>query len=434
MSELPDRVTGDATGLAIPAHPDALRAGGAAFLTAAFRAGGALAAPDEVAEVLHAEDCEGGSTGRKMRLSVRYGRGDNGLPTRLFVKFSRDFTDPIRDRACIQMESEVRMARLSQLPGFPVVVPRCLFADYQAATGTGILIVAEVRFGEGGIEPHHEKCLDTGLADPLGHYRALVRANARLAGTHRAGGFPAEAIAPLADAAGSLDVSARAPYSAEQLSRRIERLREFAAAYPQLLPAELRDPAFLDRFAAEAPRFCGHEAAIAAALDGNRACNALCHWNANIDNAWFWRDQSGGLACGLLDWGNARVMNIGVALAGSLMAAEADFLVEHLPGLVEDYAAEFAVTCGETLDPGELMQQLFLHNACSGLLWLIDAPTMIARAFPGLEQVSSRFDPAFRGNEFVRNQLQMLTNFLTLWRHFEFGAVLDRFLEPAATL
>ena len=28
---------------------------------------------------------------------------------------------------------------------------------------------------------------------------------------------------------------------------------------------------------------------------------ALCHWNANIDNAWFWREPDGALRCGLID-------------------------------------------------------------------------------------------------------------------------------------
>lgn len=414
----------------MPAHPAALREGGVAFLTRAFRADATLGPGDAVAAVLLAEDCQGGSTGRKMRLQVRYDDAANGLPRNLFVKFSRDFGDPIRDRARIQMESEVRMGRLSQSAGFPVAVPRCLFADYNRETGTGLLITEEIPFGRDGVEPHREKCLDADLLDdPAEYYRALVRANATLAGTHRAGRFPAEAVAPLVDRSVSLDVSEREPYSPEQLGRRIERLREFAAAYPQMLPEALRDPAFLDRFAREAPRFCGHEHRIAAFLDANERYNALSHWNANIDNAWFRRDGQGALQCGLLDWGNARVMNVGVALAGSLMAAEPDFLVAQLDDLVAAYVAEFAAVCGEALDPAELRMQLFLHNAASGLLWLIDAPTLITRACPGLETVTSRFAPEFRDNEFVRTQLLMLTNFLTLWRHFDFAGVLDRFLQ-----
>ena len=146
----------------------------------------------------------------------------------------------------------------------------------------------------------------------------------------------------------------------------------------------------------------------------------------------FWHDPEGEVQCGLLDWGNARVMNMGVALAGSLMAAESDFLVSRLDELVDLYAAEFAATCGERLDTEQLKLQLFLHNACSGLLWLIDAPAMIQRACPGLGAIGSRFDPRFRDNELLRTQLQMLTNFLTLWDRFDFADVLDRFLALQA--
>lgn len=427
-----DWARGDTTGLDIPAHPDALREGGAAFLTRAFIAFGALQGDDAVEQIVAAQDCEGGSTGRKLRLRVRYRDVANRMPEQLFVKFSRDFGDLIRDQAKIQMASEVRMALLSRQPGFPVAVPRSMFADYEQKTGTGILIAEEIAFGEHGIEPHREKCLDADLADPIGHYRALIRANARLAAAHRAGAFPAAAITPFSDGRGALGVSDRPPYSADQLRRRIDRLREFAARYSALLPEELRSSQFLDRFEREALRFCGHETAIAAFLDGTARYNALCHWNANIDNAWFWRDSGGELQCGLLDWGNARVMNMGVALAGSVMAAEADFLVSRLDELVQIYVTEFKAECGEALDPDELKMHLFLHNACSGLLWLIDAPAMILRACPGLE-IGSRFDRRFRDSELPRTQLQMLTNFLSLWQRFNFADVLDRFLKRQVT-
>lgn len=43
-----DWVRGDATGLAFPTHPDALREAGTGFLTDAFRAYGTLSAADEL--------------------------------------------------------------------------------------------------------------------------------------------------------------------------------------------------------------------------------------------------------------------------------------------------------------------------------------------------------------------------------------------------
>ena len=431
MVEVPDWAVGDALGLRFPARAEALRAGGAAFLTEAFRAAGALTEDESVAEIRDIRERLGGSTGRKLRLKVRYAGTAQALPEDLFIKFSRDPDDAIRDRARIQMESEVGIALMSRLAAFPVPVPRCMFADFERATGTGILITEEIAFGRDGIEPHREKGLDTELADPLDHYRALMRANARLGGVHRAGGFPEAATAPFR-AAGVLGVSDRQPYSAEQLSRRIDRLREFAAAYPQLLPPAIRSEAFLDRFAREATRFCGHEAAIADHLAHAARYGALCHWNANIDNAWFWREPDGALRCGLMDWGNSRVMNIGIALAGSLMAAEPEFLVAHLDELLRCYVDAFAAECGEVLDLGELRDHMFLQIASSGLLWLIDAPAMILRNCPDLAAAKSRFDPRLQRDELLRNQLLMLTVFLSLWDAFAFGEVLDRYLATRA--
>ncbi len=110
-------VTGDHTGCRFPRDPAAFRDGDVAFLTKAFRA-----------RRLGRRRC--GSTGAKKSPAaapaarcvagrrLRKARGPD-LHTELFVKFSRDFDDPVRDRGRTQMESEVRLASLSLPPGFP---------------------------------------------------------------------------------------------------------------------------------------------------------------------------------------------------------------------------------------------------------------------------------------------------------------------------
>ena len=96
-----------------------------------------------------------------------------GLHTELFVKFSRDFDDPVRDRGRTQMESEVGSPPCRCARGFPIAVPRTQFADYHRDTGTGILISERIRFGTNGIEPQYHKCLDYEMPRPA---RALPRA------------------------------------------------------------------------------------------------------------------------------------------------------------------------------------------------------------------------------------------------------------------
>ena len=123
-----------------------------------------------------------------MLLDVAYRDPTPELHTELFVKFSRDFDDPVRDRGRTQMESEVKFAALSLSPGFPIAVPRAQFNDYHRDTGTGILISQRIQFSANGIEQQHHKCLDYEMPRPVDHYRALLRAVGRLAGAHRSGG------------------------------------------------------------------------------------------------------------------------------------------------------------------------------------------------------------------------------------------------------
>jgi hypothetical protein len=65
-----------------------------------------------------------------------------------------------------------------------------------------------------------------------------------------------------------------------------------------------------------------HEPAIWQYLAGNSDYIALCHWNANVDNAWFYTDAAGELQCGLMDWGCVGRMNVAMAVWGALSAAE----------------------------------------------------------------------------------------------------------------
>jgi hypothetical protein len=427
MAQPIDWIAGDAFGLPIPAHIEALGQRPAEFLTLAFRAAGALADDNSVVLITRFEECPGGGTGRKLYLSVEYERP--GPPADLFVKFSRAFGNEIRDRQKIQMESEVWLALLSRIPEFPVAVPRCMFADYHRDSGTGILITERIKFGQFGIEPNYVKCLDRDLPDPLGHYQALLRALARLAGACHAGIFPQHIMKQLENHRGSLGVSEREPYDAEQVSRRIARWRDFATSYPRLVPRDIREPAFLDRLAGEAPRFCGHEAAIVGFLNAPSPFVALSHWNANTDNAWFWTDADGRIECGLFDWGNATVMNVGVALAGCFYGAEPEFIARHLDTLIRTFTAEFERAAGIPLDPEELKHHLALQVACSGLMWMIDAPRLVEMRVPDLADVPDWHDPRVFDDELVRTQLHMSAIWLTLWRQLDFGAQLDRFLS-----
>jgi hypothetical protein len=114
-----------------------------------------------------------------------------------------------------------------------------MFGDYHHESGTGLVITQRIFFGTGNIEPHHEKCLDFELPDALAHYRVVLTANARLAGTHKSGrlGNDLDEIFPFDPKAESATDFIR--YDTRQLHNRIARIAAFAEEFPRLLPANI---------------------------------------------------------------------------------------------------------------------------------------------------------------------------------------------------
>ncbi|OBK34988.1 hypothetical protein A5658_10050 [Mycobacterium sp. 1245111.1] len=410
-------VVGDHLGLSMPADPNALRAGGTAFLTEAFRAYGI---DNSVTRITRFAEVSGGSTGRKALLRVEYAAP--GALTDLFVKFSRDFDSPIRDRGKTQMESEILFASLSREPGFPIRVPVTQFADYHRDTGTGLLITERILFGANGIERQYHKCLDYEMPEPVAHYRTLMCALGRLAGGHRSGQIPVGDQFPVDMQAAQ--VGERAPIDADKLARRLDQLTDFAATSPGLLPANIRSPQFLSRLRDEAPRLLDRETAVWDYLARNPDYIALCHWNANVDNAWFWRDSYGQLHCGLMDWGCAGQMNVAMALWGAMSGAETDLWDHRLDELLGLFIDEARRCGGPTLQVPELRRQVMLYVGIMTVAWLLDIPALIGKRFGAQAGTLTRKDPRIKGDESVRAPLQMLTNALNLWETQRFGDLL----------
>jgi hypothetical protein len=414
-------VTGDEFGLAIPAVPAALHSGGTQFLTNAFRASGVLADDNAVTRITDFREVAGGSTGRKVALSVEYARPQPNLHTDLFAKFSRDLDNPARDRGKTQMAPEVRFAALSRAPGFRIAVPAVQFADYHQRSDTGLLITERIQFGINGIERQYHKCLDYEMSQPFEHYQALLAALARLAGTHRSGRLPANLTARFPLDVRAATVGERAPLSVEKLERRLNQLAEFM--HTGLLPAEVGSPEFMARLRQDVPRIPQYEDAITRQLAADTDYVALCHWNANIDNAWFWRDGPGDLHCGLMDWGCVSQMNLGMAIWGALSGAETDLWVQHLDELLQLFVAEVHRCGGPNLDPARLRRHTLLYAAAMGVAWLLDVPALMRKRFDAIP--STRKDPRIRDDESVRAPLQMLSNLLSAWERYRIGDLLD---------
>lgn len=423
MPERFDFFRGDATGLSIPAHPDALVSAGPEWLTMALRHFGSLG-PENAVTAMQAEPCPGGSTGKKLFLRIETLRPEPGLDPVVFAKFSRDFDDERRDWQRTEMEGEAKFVALSRSAGFPIRVPRGHFADYAADSGTGLVITERIAYGESGIEPHRRKCLDwQTMADPLPYYRASLTALARLAGAHKSGRLAGdiETCFPWDPVAGSADPIR---LSEDELAAQLDHGRRFARDCPQLLPEEIRDPAFLDQLERDAWTIRDNEGALQQFLTGNPALISLNHWNSHIDNCWFWHED-GDLRCGLIDWGRVGQITFGSALWGGLSAAHHDIWNHHIDQLLALFLREYRAAGGPAVSLAELKRHLCLHMATMGLARMLAGPEIIRFRLPGCVDASGPRDPMFTpvSADPARNYLSIHTTLLTMWRREDFGGL-----------
>jgi hypothetical protein len=285
----------------------------------------------------------------------------------------------------------------------------------------------QIAFGTGAIEPLLPKCMDHELADPLAYYRAIVTTLARLAAAHKSG-----ALSPQIETLFPFDPEVAAaddpiPWDERQVRELVAQYAAFAASVPQLLPANIRTPSFIAQLESDAVRFLHRAPAIKRFLQADLDFIALCHYNANIDNAWFWRDASGALHCGLLDWGRVRQMNVAYALWGSLCGAPMEVWDNHLDELLDVFIREVQTHGGPRFDRAELKLRLDFYVAMIGLSMMMNVPALVLSRLPEVASATSPLDPIMHKNEVARSFLHVFTNFLNLWQTHEFGTKLARF-------
>jgi hypothetical protein len=422
-------VAGEIFGLEIPADAATLIAGGTHFLTRAFHASGALAADNRVSRIVKAEEFRGGGTGKKLLLTLAYEAPRPGLSEQLFVKFSRNFDNELWDRARFIMISEANFAVLSRSPDFPVAVPACLFADVDSQSGTGLIITECISYGRNGVEQLYPKCMDYTVPEPLEHYQAILKGLARLSGAHRGGRLSPEFDKqfPYNRKQASAVFAIRTPTA--KLIQRADRMFDFVARYPNLFPENVRAPAFREQFIRDIPDVVAAESRIRDVLYGNPALIAFAHWNANIDNCWFWRDAKGVLQCGFMDWANAGPISVAQSVSGAISGAEPFIWNQHLDELLTVFIEEYAAQGGPRLSLDELRLHNLLIVAVSGVAYSMAAPIAIERDIKNIDAVASYRDDCFREHENARIQLHMMTKMLNVWQTWKLGEVVRELLR-----
>src|SRR5262249_46323369 len=150
-------------------------------------------------------------------------------------------------------------------------------------------------------------------------------------------------------------------------------------------------------------------------LTGNRDLVALCHWNAHIDNCFFWRDAAGDLHSGLIDWGRVGQITFGSILWGGLSAAHHDIWDHHLDDLLTLFVEEYHAHGGPRVTREELEFHLTLHIATMGVARVLAFPEVILFRLPECVNAGGPQDEMFLPVDPARNSLHVYTVFLKFW-------------------
>ncbi len=295
-----------------------------------------------------------------------------------------------------------------------------LFADVDPESCTGLIITERISYGRNGIEALYPKCMDYTVPEPVEHYKAILKGLAKLSGAHRGGQLSPEFDKKFAyNRERAAAIFAIPPQ--EKLIQRANRMFDFIERYPKLFPGNLRGPEFRAQFIGDIPAVVAAEARIKEVLGSNPELIAFAHWNANIDNCWFWRDAHGNLQCGFMDWANAGQLSVAQSVSGAISGAEPFIWNKHLDELLSVFIEEYAIQGGPRLNLDELRLHILLIVAVSGVAYAMSAPIAVARDIENIDAVESYQDECFRKFENARIQLHMMTKMLSVWKTRQLG-------------
>merc|ERR1712060_256386 len=87
---------------------------------------------------------------------------------------------------------------------------------------------------------------------------------------------------------------------------------------------------------------------------------AASHVNLQADNAYFWRDETGELVAGVLDWGGFARHPFFVRFLGCLSGCDAELLIAHEEGIIQYFIDEYARCGGPKIELKEAMLHFHL--------------------------------------------------------------------------
>lgn len=464
---------GEFWNIKFPRSPEELRAMGPAWLTKAMHTAGTLPKDNEVVKFTKfqvkagdvtkegtADENMWGGAGCKVLMSVEYKNGPGGLTEGMFVKMPHEFTgknERYKNSITLANMDWSEVMFLNLLAGkTPVRTPRCYFADMNRATTNSIIIMETIPYAEpetrdvgpGEFFPAAGKYRDWAIPDPVELYYAHAKGLGQFCAYYKQISANTEQVDLCFQEEGPFRYRQGLYYHtgnhtwADRDSMFLGLLQDnwgFAQACgfppnvatgfvqlghdfclkvaPQFFPEDLVSKKFSDKVFNEMHEMAHYLAEFGFYTNMMPEYWSLGHPNAQIDNAFFWRDYSGVVMAGLTDFGSMGHLPMPTMLSGGWCGAEPEMMDEHEDKLVKVFLAEYEKAGGIHLDFEDFFLHLKLGQATTFAGCCANLGGMY-RIMPKAEwkNVNSRFDPKIDNTFLIRCYSVQVIFLLALWR------------------
>jgi len=459
-------------GLDFPWSEATLAEMGPEWLTHAMHTAGSLPEDNKVTKIILEKKIKvtTGNNGGKFLFEVEYEKEDPTLHTKLFAKIPfalEGATKSDRMSSSVNKQPaelyEINTYRLLEA-SLPMKTPTFYFGDISNETSNWIIITERVAFKDFDcnnfgkptkekkeslppfeVEGPYDKCIDYNLRGvEKDYYACLISVGAKMAGAAKAGKLGNEDLMKASFAwhpdtkepmFWGLNPSGSSGENPKQYKAKLDFAIGFMSEVGKVLFQKYvpKEP-FLNKFRKTMSTLAAYSAEVNYWKFKDYDYVALGHMNLNVDNAYFWRDESGKLDCGVFDWGNMGQGCMGHKLWWWLYCRDYEPFKRQLSNDMKLFIDCYHSAGGPMLDKKKLEQMVIL-TAMEQMHGLIAAVPQIYKMCPKKEwpTIKDRYDPRISenidGKSTIRLYLHVMNSIMRIIEEMKGDKVLDTWIK-----
>lgn len=452
-------------GLEFPWNEQKLEEFGPSWLTKAFHTAGSLEKTNAVTQIILEKriKIDAGNNAGKFLFEVRYKYPRKDLHTKLFAKCPFAMT---KETSSDRMSSsvlkqpmdfaEINTYRLLE-SFFPMKTPKFYYGDISSTTSNFILITERIPYtGYDGVsrdtplkpfevEGPYDKCKDWQLrGSAKEYYMLLMRSHAMIAGLDKSGKLASEMVKKTG--LGYREASNPAEFSVKPNacsgdepgiceSKLKVAIKFFSETAKVIFPEYVTSENFKTKFMNTMMKGNAYRQEIAYEKHGRNAdYAAFGHLNLNADNAYFWKNGTGELECGVIDWGGFGYGSLGHKIWWTFNCADYENFKDNLSDYLDVFIDTYQEYGGPKLDREVLFTHLIL-TCIENSYYMVQAVPNCFLMCPEKEwqTITDRHDPRISGNidgkSTLRTTLHVLNNGIRVIEEMQADGVLDKWIQ-----